>query len=1151
MKNTFVHIRRTRIAVLLGLSLVSLGALADDAQIVMVLGKVEVQQNAQGGWRQAVVNQKLNAGDAVRTGEASQMALLASDQTQVRLSQQSVFKLKTVGNQDGGTALELQQGRMWAQAKQFFTGIFRRTTSLVGGQQPRRLQVTTPTSTIGIRGTDWEVTVGEAGTTRVAVFTGEVEVGNEFGQVLVAPNEQATVQAGKAPVKVLLSNAKDRVQWVTAYRPTPRRWVPSPSAELATSVKAIEAGDYAGALAGLQPQAKSSTPAALLLADMYLFLGQADDAIALLAPASRGGAGDPQATALTARALTVAGRMDEAAKLLASGLAQQPGNRELLLAQADLARLQGDGNTALNLFTQVAAADANSHEAWFGVGRIQNEKENVNPAKAALDNAIRLSPQSPGYHGELATLQTLTNDLPAARASFDEALKQQPDDYLAWTGLGILQLKAGQPDQALQSFLKAGVLEPRFARAQLYTAVAYYQLGNYGRALETVKKATEQDPRDPLPYVMLGLMQGDALDLGAAVDAAREAQVRMPYLKSLNPIANDQKGSANLGSALANFGAEEWASYYASQAYSPYWAGSHLFLADRYIGKFNKNSELFTGFLTDPTVFGASNRDASLVAVPGNYGRIDLSAERSNRRSYDMAATVNGLTSTSAPFAYFFSADLNSASGLVDDTNGHERNFTLGLGLRPNYNTALFAFVTDRNGNSVIRNATVLEDPEMQTERREDLGLNVKLANDNQLWFKLGRGYQHNDITGPYFSQNTADSFNAQLGRLIFPRVISATGSLDRLRLNVDQNDAQFRQAFTAGDVQWNWGLESSRQSKVGTVVTTFAPVRLNSADDFNMDAKDAYLSARYKSPQGNQAQVDLFAQHYNVKRSALSSVDILLNPVLTAPNEDTKVRQDTSELNLRLGYQWQVAPYQSLRLVAQRWRMPASAGTLASLDTLGIPVNDRLVQPGGLYQRARLQYDGESSPSLFFQAFLDHEVLDNGLAGVRTTTGDFQVEQLQQLRNTTQIFAPVPDMEETATFVKGTVSTLGLAANVRVSKNQMLSARYLFRTNEQQGDNAGLNVPFVPRHFLLLGSQWSPGDRWLFGASALYRSARYQDDLNSELLQAGWSFGLNAYWESLDKRSAVQIILDNMLSNTKAAVQSDAHLLIKYTARF
>ncbi len=202
---------------------------------------------------------------------------------------------------------------------------------------------------------------------------------------------------------------------------------------------------------------------------------------------------------------------------------------------------------------------------------------------------------------------------------------------------------------------------------------------------------------------MMGLMQGDALDLGAAVDAARQAQARMRYLKSLNPIANDQKGSANLGSALANFGAEEWASYYAAQSYTPYWAGSHLFLADRYNGKFNKNSELFAGFLADPTVFGASNRSSSLVTTPGTYGRVDLSASGDNREHASLTATVNGLTNSPVPVSYFASDSVDVARPRSDRSNGRDNNVTLGLGIKPNYNTSLFAFVTDERTDVNLR----------------------------------------------------------------------------------------------------------------------------------------------------------------------------------------------------------------------------------------------------------------------------------------------------------------------------------------------------------------------------------------------------------------------------------------------------------------
>ena len=183
---------------------------------------------------------------------------------------------------------------------------------------------------------------------------------------------------------------------------------------------------------------------------------------------------------------------------------------------------------------------------------------------------------------------------------------------------------------------------------------------------------------------------------------------------------------------------------------------------------------------------------------------------------------------------------------------------------------------------------------------------------------------------------------------------------------------------------------------------------------------------------------------------------------------------------------------------------------------------------------------------------FGDHERVDNGLGGARTAVTDFQVTQLQSLRNRQDVFTPKSDLERTPVFGTGAMRTLGFAINHRLSSIQTLSLRYLNRESRQGGGaNDGLAIPYIPKHYLLVGSQWSLPGRWLLGANAAYRSVRFRDDTNQNAIQHGWSYGLTAYWESEDKRVSVQAILDNLLSRTNAGDLPDAHAVLRFGYRF
>lgn len=1142
-----------------------------DAEVILVIGKAEVRDTASGEWKQVSVQQQLPPGASVRTGDASQMALLLKDQTQIRVNQHSTLKFKAIDQPGQETTLDLIQGRIWAQVKRALYAV----TKAVG--PARSVKMNTPTATIGIRGTDWDVEVGEKGTTTVTVLSGEVEMSNDFGRVSVGSNEQAVAELGKPPVKTLLSTARDRVQWVTAYRPAPRRWVKAPSRSLAPAVQAIEAGDYGPALKQLEVEARSSAEARLLLADMRLFLGRADDAIELLSRDD-----GAMAAALRGRALTIAGRLDDARNQLAAAVSRYPAEVEPALALADVARLQGNADEALRLFSDVTAAQPNSNEAWFGVGRIQNEKENIKPARSALDEAIRLAPDASGYYGERATLEALSGDYAAARGAFAEALRRQPDDYLAWTGLGILQLKTGQTEAALESFLKAGVLEPRFARAQLYAGAAYYRLENIKVAIESVKRAAEIDPKDPLPHVMLGLIHGDSLELRAATDAARAAQERMPNLKSLNQIANNQKGSANVGSALAAQGMEEWARAFATSTYNPYWAGSALFLADRYADGFNKNTELYKGFLLDPTVFGASNRSSSLVQTPGHYGSVAYIASRADFSQQAIQGKLNGLANSDMPLAYSITAELADGHDVRPNLNTFQANggnLTVGVGARPFYELGIFYFGTQSDVKGHFSDPTLLPDARLTVNiTRHDVGAGYRVNPTSQVWFKVGDGSQKTRLSG-----SQIDAANAA-GLSVPPALItSSAAQLDRNDVGVTQSDVQFRHSFEpARGTRLTWGWEDAHDHLVlgrdQTFSATLAPCLtlvpfaltaagcvpvpiLHSNVERDMRSTGLYLSALHTYSNGIDLQFDAHYQRTRVNAFVIEDAEILdrrpgggadILP-LGSSRTQTNERDSFNELNHRVGLHFSPDTGKHLRMAYQRWRRPVGAGSLGLTETVGIPIEDRLVDVGGMLNRTKARFDWEFGDKRFLQFSADRREVDNLQSAAAAYFRQFGLTELAALRARKPVFDEAFDeLERTPVFGQGRVSSGSAAMNWLMTDDVSIAARYQNASSRNTGTAfAGKRVPLIPRHFMNLSAFWQLGDRWLLSTVANYRSQRFTNEANSASLDAGWNFGLRAYWESNDKRWSVEAAANNLHSDKNSAIERRAQLNLNSTYRF
>lgn len=1176
------------LAILL-LCLFSLAARAETVSGVATLidrqGTVEYRAGA--AWQAATLNQKLSPGQSIRTGKNAKAALLLSDRTQVRLNENTVIDVVAVGSAPrsaGQTKFRQMAGRAWVQSK----------------TPPKSLEWQTPTAIAGIRGTDWEMAVAEDGKSTLSVFSGAIAFGNEHGKLEVAADEQAVAEQGKAPVKMTVRNLRDRIQWVTAYRTAPWRFVAldgdslpglrqrlaetanpvvrgriladlgrwneaeqafatvpnNPEAALglawcklrlgdgkaaaallagAESLQGSEAWAYAdaarlildgdldaarGKLNVLAGRTDLTQPAAwLMLSDLAAYEGRGDQALAEVDAGLKRFPDHARLLARQAQLLLLADRAGEAMAAADSAIGADLASFEGWLARAEVARREGDAQATLTAYDLALALKPDDDRAWFGRGSALAEREYVGPARADLNKALSLDPQGLGYQGELGTLESNAAEWQAAEAAYRAALAANPSDYVALTGLGVLEIKRGRPEAALENLLKAGVMEPRYARVHVYTAVAYWQLGDRSQAREELARAGELDDKDPLPHFMMAMINGDLLQPVDAVDAARRAMARLPYLKSLNQLANDQQGSANLGAAFAFMGMEDWARAYAQASYSPFWAGSHLFLADRYQGPYSKNSELFQGLIADPTVFGAGNRFQSLVQAPAT--NLDLSLRYTNSDSVDgfsPQVQFSGYRAEEMPKAWYLAYE-NVDWDLLDRPYDLD-TLTAAFGIKPRHDIGIFMFAdASRLDSEPVGTTSGGLDYDLSDRldtRRLDLGLNYKFSPVSQVWLKGGYFNSEEDASG-LMDVTYYDFFG---GSTSYPnRDVSASSDVALPELG-------FRHSFESqGGHLITWGTDVARRKTKSTVTGDVPPGFFSISTAQRTDATlrestlDLYASDQFKARPDLDLQFDLFFQHRDATaRQQLTDIDVDLfgstwvTPHTPAPAEN----RDANQFNPRLGMVWHPNDRLWWRVAYQDWLRPAGMSTLGPVATAGIPLDDRLVMRGGELNRVRLQGEWEATPATFLMGFLDYKDIDNR----RFSLSPFAVSELESLgklrpRDYGQLMREdLFEAVDAPSYEGGTLRQAGLAVNHMLSRQWGLMARYQYSDAEHSW-GSGYVVPYLPRHSAAVGATWIRPDGWYVAGRLAYRSGRYTDEGMLDKLEAGVSADLDVFWQS------------------------------------
>ena len=1097
------------------------GAWADPiAEIASLRGKGEHRPERALAWNAARLNQPLDAADHLRTvGRLSRMDIFYRRE-RVTETVDGDAEIQVTGTRDAkGNKCDMTQlrGRSFGSAR----------------TPPEGFNVCSPSGTAAVRGTEWEFAVDRDGASTLSVLHGQVEFYNEHGSVMVAANEQARAEVGKAPVKLALRITRERVQWVTSFAVDTGRYRefrdrPSPElAAIATQLREqriTEAYEATQRLAG-----RSDAPAAaiLLLADFEIYRG---DLAAAERVAARGAARFPRDERFAvsrSRIALYAGDIGTAYAQADAALAIDPRSSDALVMKGDIERHEGRAAEAMALYARAIESSAGDARAWYGRGVVASEREDVRRARVDLAKAIELDATEPAYRAELGTLEGVAANLGPARIELDRALKMQPDNYVALTGLGIVQLKAGDLDNAIASFQKATAIEPRYARAHLYAAAAFYQKRLDRDAITELQRAAELDPNDPLPHLLLGMIHLDRIEPGDAAAEARAALTRMPFLKSLNAVADNQKGVANLGAPLAFMGLEEWARSTAHDSYLPFWGGSHLFLSDRYPGEFDRRSELMQGFVTDPIVFGASNRFQTLFPDPGLHATASLTYSHSDDlRVVEPIITVNGYDAAPFPIAYLAEA----IDTRVDPGNSalmlRGKTYTAAIGAKPTHELGVFLYTNRLDiDDAQIGTLGVPGVYQRITGKvdRVDAGVRYAPSSAASFWLKAGGSKQSSVL-------DETDRISGMPEDVV---------RASHFTLDPKASDIAFRHGMYLRDgVEVDWGAEAARVTQPSFLGRDrffhFVGVATD-GESLTQDARDrsagVYAMTRIDNGPA-RFEAGLGWRKYEKDRG----IDFV---IATGPGHiDESLHRDKVEPFV--GVTWRLAPASVARLACRRWLRPASLETMAPVAVAAMPLDDQLVYAGGLLDQCRAQWEWTPGERTFFAARVERSKVDNlysPLDGVQNTQAD--ISNLERLRNRVLTPPPQPDLlEDNPVFASGVARRANLAIEQIVTSRIALRAYYTYTESENDGPAfPDRKIPFLARHQANVGGTWAPGGRAFLTVQAIYRSQRFSDEQNLVPLPAGWDAQARLFIESDDKRWALEAFAANLLKKQASDV--------------
>ncbi|MGB9715752.1 MAG: tetratricopeptide repeat protein [Thermodesulfovibrionales bacterium] len=709
-------------------------------EIIFTAGKVMIRLFPEENFQPAIIGQELIAGDVIKTGNLSRASILFRDNTQLKLGSNTTLVIKQVGphRERAGAMkilLSLESGEVWTRSKGVTEG----------------LMIETPYATAAIRGTEWSISVKE-NESKVVVLDGNVQLFNPYGSIIVGKNEQAVVFARQAPVKTLIINPRDRIQWT--YYMTEKRLIRylrvkegllgraeeffnnglnelikgniedagryfemalniekdllsllGKSYILITKNQTAEAGE-------LLKEAKSLFPQSPLpyIFSSYLqtFLGDFEGAIHECEIGLSAIPDDPYILAFEADIYFIINKPDNAKTVIDRLIKVHPFLSEGYERLGFYHRVvTGDSKRAREALSYAIELDRFNDEARAKLSDLLREEGYIPEAVDFIKEAISIAPFNALHHYNYGRLLADINKLDEARREFKKAYELDPNFSRTYLGEGIILLKEGRTDEAIREFSKACLFEPDLSEIHSFLAIAYYQKHAFSEALEELRRAGECDPLDSTPHQLSSIIYNDLYMPEKAIEEAQKVIKLLPYRKTSGEalFERSKTGLMSVNYGLDFFDLPEWSLYYSQKALfvNPYSNITHIGVAKAYeklglvssLQGYNEFetpyfSEILQGLILNVNSLNFSNGYSTLISKPGNYLTLESTYTFGDSEETQAKLEGSGDLGSRFPLTYWFYSKAYRDNGYLENNKVKSLDSEIILGYRPDYKDDLY-----------------------------------------------------------------------------------------------------------------------------------------------------------------------------------------------------------------------------------------------------------------------------------------------------------------------------------------------------------------------------------------------------------------------------------------------------------------------------